>query len=85
MGEFDALAEAIYKDKVRRARAMSPEEKLLAGQELFDFACKFTLAGIAVQHPEADEDERFRLLRQRLALGEKLDRLSVRPVPDVTE
>jgi hypothetical protein len=33
-GAFDALAAEIYKDKVRRARLATPEEKLLAGEEL---------------------------------------------------
>lgn len=74
MGEFDALAAEIYKDKVRRARLASPDEKLLAGQEMFDFACKLTLAGIDQQHPGASETERREHLQRRLKISEMLQR-----------
>ena len=74
MGEFDALAAEIYKDKVRRARLTSPEEKFSAGQELFDFACQFSLSGIESQQPQTSHRERLQILRRRLILADKMER-----------
>ncbi len=76
MGEFDALAAEIYKDKVRRARLATPEEKFCAGQELFEMAAQFTLAGISQQYPGTDEATRLQHLRKRLALADVLERRS---------
>ena len=45
-GEFSALADQIYRERVQWARQMSGEEKFLAGEELFHYACSITLAGI---------------------------------------
>lgn len=67
------LIDAIYRGKVEAARRMSPEEKLFAGAELFDYACEITKAGIRHQLPEADEEEVLRILRERLALAERLE------------
>jgi len=46
---------------------MTPEQKLLAGAELFDYACRITLAGIRSQNPEASEIRVQEILRERLA------------------
>ena len=35
---------ALYRNEVLRARRMSPEDKLLAGARLFDYACQITMA-----------------------------------------
>ena len=75
-GEFDALAEEIYRDRVFRARRTPPEEKFLAGEELFDYACSITLAGIRHQFPSATEPECQAILASRLALREKMERPS---------
>ncbi len=68
------LADSIYWDRVRRAREQSSVEKLLDGPRLFDFACRISRDGIRHQHPEADEAEVERLLRERLALGRQIER-----------
>jgi len=47
------LAEELYCERVVEARQMPPEEKLLAGEELFEYACAITLAGIRDQSPGA--------------------------------
>ena len=47
------LADAIYWDKVRRARQRSPVEKLLDGPRLFDFGCE-----IMVRDPCSESDVR---------------------------
>ncbi len=46
---------------------MTLEQRLRAGAELFDAACRFTLAGIRHQHPEYDETQALDELRRRIA------------------
>ena len=67
------LIDELYREEVLEARAMSPELKLLAGEELFHYACSITLLGIRNQFPEADEAERQRILESRLKLQRKLE------------
>jgi len=50
--------------KVRRARSMTPGERFLAGAELFEEACVWSLAGIARRHPEMTEAERMKELKR---------------------
>jgi hypothetical protein len=71
--ETQRLIDELYREEILEARAMSPEEKILAGEELFNYACSITLAGIQHQFPEADEQERRRILESRLALQRKLE------------
>lgn len=54
---------------------MAAEQKLLAGEELFLFACSITMAGIRNQFPEADEGERKRILQSRIDLQRKFDEI----------
>jgi hypothetical protein len=68
------LIDAIYRDKVEAARRMSPDQKLFAGAELFDYACSISLAGIRHQFPDADERRAREILRDRLALRRRLER-----------
>jgi len=72
MSEFAPLIRELYREEVLRARQMSAEEKFAAGQELFEMACAFTLAGIKAEHPAATPQRWQELLRERLALGERL-------------
>ena len=53
---------------------MSPEEKLLAGEELFDYACAITLAGIRNQFPGVGEEEALRILEDRLELRKRMEK-----------
>jgi len=62
------LIHALEHDRVERARAMSPEDKLMAGPRLFEQACRVMADGIRDEHPEATEAEVQELLRARLAL-----------------
>ena len=68
------LISELYHEDVRDARKMSPEEKLAAGAELFDYACEITKSGIRMQHPEADEEQVAELLLKRLDLRDRLER-----------
>jgi len=67
------LIDALYRDEILRARRMSPEDKLLAGVRLFDYACQITAAGIRNQFPGIDEERVHEILRQRLAWRRKLE------------
>lgn len=64
--QIQELADAIYADKIRRARAMRPSRKMGTGAELFAEVCGRMKAGIRAQFPTADESEVFELLRKRL-------------------
>jgi len=63
----------LYGDEVLAARVMTPEEKLLAGPQLFDFACRIALDGIRNQFPDADEQRIRQILAERVELGRRLE------------
>ncbi len=67
------LIDAIYVEKVLRARRTPAEQKLLDGPELFASSCRWSRAGIRAQHPGATPAEVERLLRYRISLGERLE------------
>jgi hypothetical protein len=67
------MIDAIYREKVLRARRMSPEEKMLEGPRLFETACRITMEWIRAQHPEATEQEVMRVLQERLDLRRRMD------------
>ena len=72
--QIQRLAEELYRERVAEARTMPPEEKLLAGEELFDYACAITLAGIRNQFPGRSEEEYLKILEQRLDLRERMEK-----------
>jgi hypothetical protein len=76
MESIRGLADAIYKERVLRARRTPIEQKILAGAELFESACQVTCDGIRHQNPGIDEAEVQRILRDRLALRRRLERRS---------
>ncbi len=67
------LIDAIFRERVEKARSMSPADKLLAGPRLFDQVCQRMAAGIRSQFPEADERRVQEILRERLALVRRLE------------
>ena len=71
--ETQRLIDELYREELREARAMAPEQKLLLGEELFAYACSITMTGIRNQFPDADEAEQRRILEQRLELQRKLE------------
>lgn len=73
--ETQRLIDEMYREEVLEARAMTPEQKLLAGEELFLYACSITMAGIRNQFPEANEAERKRILQSRIELQRELDEM----------
>ena len=72
--QIQSLAQELYRERVVEAREMLPEEKLLAGEELFDYACAITLAGIRNQFPGVSEEESLRILEERLELRERMEK-----------
>jgi hypothetical protein len=68
------LADVLYREEVARARAMSPEDKLLEGPRLFERACRVMCDGIRHQHPDLDDAGVLALLRERLDLVSALER-----------
>lgn len=72
--EFQPLIDELYREEVLEARRMSPEEKFLLGEQLFEYACSITLAGIRSQNPGFTEEECEQELTRRLELRERMDR-----------
>jgi hypothetical protein len=65
------LIDDLYRDKVRQARQMSVEQKILAGPQLFEMSCRIVMEGIRDDFPSADEarvreifEEHMRILRR---------------------
>ena len=67
--------DGIFSDKVRAARRMSLEEKLRAAGELFDDVCERMREGIRWQFPNADDAQVEGILRERLDIARRLERL----------
>ncbi len=70
---YAALADELYRERVLDARRMPAKEKILAGQSLFEAACRITLSGIRNQFPGHDEEYYREILRQRLILRRRLE------------
>jgi hypothetical protein len=73
MGPTQELVDSIYRERVLRARQMSPEEKFLAGPRLFEWACRLMADGIRSEFPDADEQRVQEILHARLALLRRLE------------
>jgi len=63
----------LHLEDLEQAARMTPEERLLAGAELFDYACEITKAGIRVQYPQADEATVLQILRDRVELARRIE------------
>jgi len=75
--ELESLQDAIYREKVERARRMTSLEKFEAGQALFETACLQMRGNIRGQMPHAGEAAWREELRRRLAIGRRLDALQL--------
>jgi hypothetical protein len=69
-----ALAGALYREEVARARALSDADRLMAGPRLFERACQVMTDGIRHAHPELDEAGVAALLKRRLDRLRALER-----------
>ena len=66
------LIDSLYRERILRARATSPEQKLPAGAQLFEDICERMAAGLRDENPEADEATIQKRLRERLELLSRL-------------
>jgi hypothetical protein len=65
------LAAQLNTEDLEQARRMTGSQKLRAGGDLFDEACRWTLAGIRADRPGISEEEALNELRRRVEEGEK--------------
>lgn len=72
-----SLMDAIFVEKVRRARLMSPGEKMLEGPRLFDQNCQLMRGAIRSQFPEFDDGQVEQELRRRLAIAHRIDEAGI--------
>ena len=77
-----ALIREIYSEKLARARAMSPDEKLRAGVELFEMGIEIMRDGIRDQFPLFNDDEVEAEIDRRLARSSELENV-LWPVNDL--
>jgi hypothetical protein len=68
-----SLIDSIYRDRVLRARAVSPDQKLLDGPRLFDYTCRIMMDGIRNEQPAATDEQIREMLKERLALRDRLE------------
>ena len=70
------LLARLEREDIEQARRMTPAQQFWAGGELFDEACRWTLAGIRHQHPGISEEEALIELRRRIAIAEEIENRS---------
>jgi hypothetical protein len=72
-----ALMDAIFVDRVRRARQRPMGEKMLDGPRLFDLNCQIMRSGIRAQFPTYDAEQVEQELRRRLAIARRIDEAGI--------
>jgi len=72
--DLEVLIRQLDADDLEQAKRMTGSQKLRAGGDLFDDACRWTLAGIRNQHPGISEAEALNELRRRIADAEAQER-----------
>ena len=68
-----STADAIWLAKVRQARAMSAEERVLAGPRLFAGVCERMKEGLRDEHPGSSEHDIHQLLLDRFTKLRKVE------------
>ena len=71
--DLDDLVSQLDAEDIEQARRMTPSQKLRAGGDLFDDACRWTLAGIRNQYPEFTPEQALDELRRRIARSKPAD------------
>jgi len=64
--DLKSLQDAIYREKVERARRMTVSERLAEGLPLFEEAMGRMKIGIRLHHPDADQQEIDQLLLEQM-------------------
>ncbi len=70
--DINQLADAIYRDRVLRARAEDPCEKLMDGFRLFEYALNITKMGVQAELGTKDEDAVMAGVQRRFDLVRKM-------------
>ena len=70
------LADELYRERVRRARQMTGEEKLTMAAQLFRDVCERMKIGLRMENPHADEATIQKLLARRFNRLRQLDETS---------
>ncbi len=68
-----ALQDEIFVSKVKRARRMSIDERMMEGLHLFDRCMSLMRDGISASHPEFTPEQVEQEVRRRLAIARRLD------------
>lgn len=71
--EILALQDEIFLSKVKRARRMSIDERMMEGLHLFDRCLSLMRDGITTSHPEFSPEQVEQEVRRRLAIARRLD------------
>jgi len=66
--ELDKFIQQLDADDIERARRMTGSEKMRMGGDLFDEACRWTLAGIRNENPGISEADALEELRRRIRI-----------------
>ena len=69
------LINDLYRERVLRARATPPEQKLLDGLRLFELSCRIMMDGIRNENPGADDLQVQEILARRYDLLRKLEQI----------
>lgn len=72
MGPTQELVDDLYRERVLWARAMTPEQRMLAGAQIYEDVCERMAAGLRDENPGADEATIQELLLRRLKLLRRL-------------
>ena len=67
-GQRCEAIDELYRERVEKARRMSPAEKIEAGLDLFELTSSIMADGIRYQFPGIDDCRVQQILRERLAL-----------------
>ena len=61
--------QAAFEEQIERYRSMTGEQRLSIALDLHELSCQVAREGVRRQHPNAEEREVERLLRERLAFA----------------
>jgi hypothetical protein len=64
--------QAALQKQIEKYRDMTGEERLKLALDLHELSCEIAREGIRCQHPGASPDEVEHLLRERIALAQRL-------------
>jgi len=67
------LLAQLEREDIEQARRMTPAQKFRAGGDLFDEACRWTLAGIRHDHPGVSDEAALTELRRRLTVARSME------------